>query len=407
VPALLWLLLSPGSWKDRARRAVMWCLAWGAAAVCVLGLRLGVAGVGFGSSAPHAGSFSSALGALLTDLRLLVAPWPLRAAYTSDLARVTLAGLLAGAGMVAATALVARRASLRQASLVGTTWMLAFLLPSLGLVSIHALPVAERFLYLPSVGVVLLAGAMVERLPSRLTWAMCAALILAMAAGTVVRERVWRAEVSLFRDTVQRSPRYATGHAKLGAALLAAGRTDEAFEVLARAWDSGLHDPEIAIVAGVAAARQGEPEDAEVAANIGAALLALGRTGEAVTVLRAAAARHPARPDLWDRLGVALQQEGRAQDAVAAHARALALRPGDPDLLSNAGHALLAAGRTAEAKERFRAALAAHPDDPQARFGWVLVLARTGEVDAARRELPALRAADPQLAALAERQIPP
>ena len=77
------------------------------------------------------------------------------------------------------------------------------------------------------------------------------------------------------------------------------------------------------------------------------------------------------------------------------------------DAASNAGHALLAAGRAAEAKERFRGALAVHPDDPQARFGFVLALFRTGEVDAARRELLALRAADPELAALAEREIPP
>jgi Flp pilus assembly protein TadD len=378
--------------------------------------------VGFGSGGPQLTTLPTSLGALVTDLRLLLLPWPLRAAYTPDLAAVTFAGLLAAAALAVTTALLARAAPLRQASLVGAVWTLAFLVPSLGLISIHALPVAERFLYLPSVGFVLLAGAAVERLPSRTTWAACATAILVLAAGTVARERVWRDELSLFRDTVGKSPRYATGHAKLGSALLAAGRTEEAFDVLGRAWDAGLHDPEIAIVAGIAAARQGEPEvalrwfafaqrflpeDAEVAANMGGALLALGRTREAVNVLHTAAQRHPARAALWDRLGVALQQAARPQEAVDAHARALALRPGDPDFLSNAGHALLAVGRPAQAGEYFRAALAVHPDDPQARFGWILSLARTGEADAARRELAKLRSADPQLERLARREVSP
>jgi len=116
------------------------------------------------------------------------------------------------------------------------------LLPSLAPVFIKVVstPLAERYLYLPSVGIcfflcyVLFALAEQysknEKSPFIQKTAIITLLIIAIAAGAVSAERslVWKNELTLWRDTVRKSPEFGKVHNNYGLALMEAGKLNEA-----------------------------------------------------------------------------------------------------------------------------------------------------------------------------------
>jgi tetratricopeptide (TPR) repeat protein len=100
------------------------------------------------------------------------------------------------------------------------------------LADISTTAVAERYLYLPSVGLALLVAiALSERTSgTRAPWAVVAiagALVL-LATATVLRNRVWRNEITLWSDVTRQEHRFALPYMNLGLALSDDGRLDEA-----------------------------------------------------------------------------------------------------------------------------------------------------------------------------------
>ncbi len=132
-------------------------------------------------------------------------------------------------GLVA-VALVARAPRARFAVL----WILAALAPSMLVVlaDISVTAVAERYLYLPSVGLALLAAiALAARPPLwRLAPASVAivAVLALLATATVLRNRVWHDEISLWSDVTGQQHGFALPYMNLGLALADAGKLDEA-----------------------------------------------------------------------------------------------------------------------------------------------------------------------------------
>ncbi len=96
-----------------------------------------------------------------------------------------------------------------RAALLGLTWYAINYLPVSNIVPIPSDPITERFLYLPAVGVFLVAGAGVARLypretTKRLTWTVTAIILIAFAALTVWRNLDWKDEYSLFASAVRK-----------------------------------------------------------------------------------------------------------------------------------------------------------------------------------------------------------
>ncbi len=119
-------------------------------------------------------------------------------------------------------------------------WILTFLLPVSGILDLGLSGVAERFCYLPSVGVSILFGYLTgtvlsgkgERLPSR---AILAGLFIILAAGTFHHASRWKNEVVLFQSAISSSPYpVANLHFNLGNALLEKGRIEESIEGLSK-----------------------------------------------------------------------------------------------------------------------------------------------------------------------------
>lgn len=170
-----------------------------------------------------------------TYARLLVWPTELRALY--DDLPVARAGALTaiGAAVLVALAVAAlQRGAPRLAA--GAAWIGSFLLPVLHLVPIPTLA-AERYLYLPALGLGLLLAATIEAArPRTVALGAAAAALVVAGLGTAVRAADWRDGVTLWSAEVARDASGFKAWHNLAAALAESGRRDEAAAALERAW---------------------------------------------------------------------------------------------------------------------------------------------------------------------------
>ncbi len=128
-------------------------------------------------------------------------------------------------------------------------WILITISPSLlvTVFTIAATPFAERYLYLPSAGFSLLLAYLLIKLGEKLQskwvgYTLLIALSLFYLTMTVKRDAVWRNDLSLWRDTVEKAPREAFPHTNYGMALKDAGRIDEAIEEFLKALSPRVRD---------------------------------------------------------------------------------------------------------------------------------------------------------------------
>jgi tetratricopeptide (TPR) repeat protein len=150
--------------------------------------------------------------------------------------------ILAGAGLWA----LARR---RTAPATGLLWFLGTLLPVLQLVPIPE-RFAERFLYLPAIGVFLFLAGLFRTLAARsprVAWGGAAALLALLGAGTLARNRDWLTPLDLWGSAARAQPRCARAHLGHGHALRDAGRLRDAAAEYSRALEvletAGLSAP--------------------------------------------------------------------------------------------------------------------------------------------------------------------
>lgn len=298
----------------------------------------------------------NALPLLAQYLGALVMPLELNAFHVfqpveSPWAPQVLAGGAALAGLAIASAVLWRRAP---SAFVALAWCLLPLLPALYIPALGKNTFTERYLYLPSVGFVLLVGLGLEALERRGTasrsWRLLlrgglAGVVVAGGLATATHNRVWRDNLSLWRDVQAKSPEAPEIHAGLGLALLEKGKTREAVAHLERAGDTS------------APARR----------NLGLAYARAGRMQDAEAMLQEAIRLEPDNAGAWSNLCLVhknLKQLARALEECETAAR---LEPQLAEVRTSFGQVLLLAGRLDEAEQHLRAALALEPDLPPAR----------------------------------------
>lgn len=112
------------------------------------------------------------------------------------------------------------------ATLFGLAWVILFWLPVSGIVPISSAHFADRYLYVPAIGLWLIVSDQIFRFtPSgnvvRRYCGIVVALILAVLAGfTVKRNLDWKSDITLFTQFVEQYPEHAYGHHNLGCAYL-------------------------------------------------------------------------------------------------------------------------------------------------------------------------------------------
>jgi protein O-mannosyl-transferase len=333
-------------WTGWPRRNAPWLAAWALAAGAAFALRA-VAGAGWGAGDAAARPDPGLLaGMAVSCLRLLSLPWPLSAYYTPSQVTLSSGSLwpLAGAALTLAVFAGAAARGAGRAGLPGAAWFAAFLLPVSGILPLGGAPVADRYLYIPSIGFALAAAGLASRLrlPRPVAFLAGSALLAFLLAGTLARLPVWKDDLALFTATTAASPDYAVGRYNLGNALREKGRIPEAEREYraALALDPGL---------------------AMALSNLGMLRLEGGDARGAEELFRRALAKEPAHPVALLGLGMALVDEGRYREAARALEEGEAARPRDADLLLEQGYAWELAGEPARAAAARRRAAGLRP----------------------------------------------
>jgi tetratricopeptide (TPR) repeat protein len=293
---------------------------------------------------------------------------------------------------------------------VGWFWFLGMLVPVIGLVQVGLQQRADRYTYLPLIGVFVMlvwgvSAVCQERLapsdfglrasfgfrPSGFGFLqlLAAVVLLACAARTRDQLRHWQDSESLFRQAITVTKDNWLAHYNLAAYLAECGRLDEALAEGGRALAIYPDYAHAHNSLGNVLMRQGrgeeavahwrraleiEPRLAGAHNNLGNALLAMGHLEEAVAHLQKALEIDPGLASAHDNLGNALLRKGRLDEAIAQFQEAVRIRPGFARAHSNLGGVLLRQGRIKEALAQYEAALAAQPANPSvlSSLAWVL-----------------------------------
>jgi Flp pilus assembly protein TadD len=168
-----------------------------------------------------------------------------------------------------------------------------------------------------------------------------------------------------FRALLAACTEDAESRSGLGAALLGAGRADEAAHEFRRALEL-------------------DPADFTALYNLGAMAADGGDAQQAIKLLEAALRAWPSSPDAHEKLAAAYAQQGRLSDALTQLRAAAGLAPDEPQVHSSLSQALDAMGQSEEAFAEQKRALQLNPQDADGWNNLGAMLARGGQTDAAR-----------------------
>ena len=273
----------------------------------------------------------------------------------------------------------------------GWFWFLGMLVPVIGLVQVGEQSMADRYTYLPLIGVFIIVVWGVAELACRcapraaalpagcgpaagsrgLRWpAPCGVFIVSLAvlvlaacaARTRDQLRHWRDSESLYRHAVAVSRGNFIAYYNLGSWLDSQGRADEALTNYFQAVEI-------------------QPRYPDPLNNIGCILAARKQFAEAVPYFEAALRSRPDYGRAHENLAAALRELGRTQEAIPHLRAVLENKPQDTGALNGLGNALAGQGQYAEAVRYYEASVRAKPDQHAAHYGLANALARLGRAD--------------------------
>ena len=309
------------------------------------------------------------------------------------------------AGLIVASVVAVRAGRQMPWLAVGWFWFLGTLVPVIGLVQVGSQRIADRYTYVPAIGLFVIAawgGAELLR-RARIDWRLVASGIAAVLLihGSLAHAQVrrWSSSIVIWQHTVAVTRQNARAHNHLGHALAAAGRDAEALEAYETALRLNPDSPEALNNMGALLARHGDNEPAIAAferaialapalpharGNLGLALVHAGRPAEAVGHLEEAVRQAPGNAELWRRLGIALAMIARPQDAIGALEKAVRLEPGDAITHNALGAAYGGTGQAKKAIDHYREAARLDPRLFEARANLGRTLLDTADADGKR-----------------------
>jgi protein O-mannosyl-transferase len=254
--------------------------------------------------------------------------------------------------------------------MTGWLWYLIMLVPVIGIIQAGTQARADRYTYLPQIGLYVL-----------LTWAvadLCAGwrhrrvvlgggstiVLLALMICARGQTSYWRNSELLWTHALACTPDNFIGQNNLGGALLKKGSVGEAIFHFQKALEI-------------------EPDSAEAYNNLGSALLQKGNVDEAIYHFQKALQINPDFAEAHNNLGNALLQKGNVDEAIAHFQKGLQINPDFAKAHYNLGNALLQKGNVDEAIIQFQRALQINPDYAEAHNNLGNALLRKGNVDEA------------------------
>ena len=294
----------------------------------------------------------------------VIAVWPAVAAFGA---------------LVAASVLVARFAPRKPYLAVGWCWYLGTLLPVSGLLQVGSHAMADRYTYVPLVGLFIMAAwgtseAVGVGRGRRIALAAAAVLIvLACAVASRAQVMTWRNSAALWEHTLRVMPDNYYAHNAIGLELKLQGRHNEAAAHFLRSAELAPGVPNALV-------------------NLGLLLAEQGRAAEAIERYNEALRRAPTYPSAHVHLGNALLASGRVEEAIAHFNEGLRLGFDPATARTGLGNALMAAGRIDEAIRQFEDVLRIAPKLASAHYNLGNALQRAGRpAEAIERYREALR----------------
>jgi protein O-mannosyl-transferase len=339
---------------------------------------------------------------------LLTLAWPTHLAIIYPMRppspALTFGALIMLLAITAAALYFARRAPF---AIVGWLWYLGTLVPVIGIVQVGRQAMADRYTYIPSIGIFIAVVFLIDRLtvPRNALVGATAAILTLFANLTFRQTQTWQNSETLYRHAIEVTSNNDVAHTLLG-------------EVYNGAHDTAAAEREFN------AALEINPKNEETLLDFGRLKLAMGNTKEAIPLLeRALAARDDVatraalerargnfdaalaayqqavreRPELADRhndYAAMLARTGRDDEAVEHYNEALRIDPAQYDARMNLGAILSRRNNNAGAIEQFKAAAESLPSSPEPHVYLALVYATEKRFIEAVSEVKAAKAID-------------
>ncbi len=337
----------------------------------------------------------NALIACVAYMRQMFWPSGLAAVYPLAAANVTAARVALSLVLLAAITTGVLNLRRYPYFLTGWLWYLIMLLPVIGIVQVGIQARADRYTYLPQIGLYLLvtwaaADLTIGWRHRRVMLGGGAAIILvALVLCARAQTSCWRNSEVLWRHTLARTSDNAMAESNLGNALLQEGSVDEAIahyqnalqikpdylDVHVRLASALFQKGEVdEAIAHYQTALQLKPGYAEVHNNLGCALLQIGKVDEAIAHCRKALQIKPGYVNAHINLGNALFQKGEVDEAIAQYQKALQIEPDSTTAHNCLDYALLLKDKSSEALTDCQKVLQTQPDSPVAlnNLAWLL-----------------------------------
>jgi protein O-mannosyl-transferase len=288
--------------------------------------------------------------------------------------------------------------------LVGWMWYLGTLVPVIGLIQVGSQAKADRYTYLPLIGIFIV---IVWGIPKMLGRLQNFKIPLAIAGGVLIcvlavaarsQAGYWVNGVTLWDHAVKLYPGSYLAHLNLGNEFYNRGEDAKAMQHFGEALRLSPNSAEAHNAIGVALSKQGrateasehfslalrmKPNYADAHRNLGARLADQGKTDEAMSHLTADLSMNANDPMAHYEMGVVLFKQGKNDEAIAHFSEALRLKPGIADAYNWLGNALSSQGKQDEAIAQYKEAIRIKPDFADAHNNWGTALAIQGKFDEA------------------------
>jgi tetratricopeptide (TPR) repeat protein len=268
--------------------------------------------------------------------------------------------------LVGITVVAVRFARQKPYLIVGWLFFLLTLVPVIGFVRIGSQAMADRYSYIPSIGlfVAVIFGvadiAKTWRIPPMPMTLISSGLIGVLAFLTARQVHRWRDSETLFQYVLSVTSDNAVIHYNLGCVLQQQGKDAEA-------------------VTHFAEAVRIKPRYGHALANLGLTLRKQGKAAEAISIYERALEVEPESVKVHWQFGEVLEQQGKNDDALEQFHQAVKLAPADPRIRTDLGVKLARGGKFAEAAEQFAEAIRLDPNNAEAHDDLGLVFLSTGD----------------------------
>ena len=254
--------------------------------------------------------------------------------------------------------------------IVGWLWYIGTLIPVIGIVQVGLQSMADRYTYIPLIGLfIIIAWGVPElairwRLKKPIFVAITTAILLAFMVISWLQVRYWADNISLYDHALDVTSDNFLAHNGLGNELTTRGRLGDAV----------IHYLEALRI---------RPEYAEAHYNLGHVLSIQGKKEEAIEHFRKAIKIKPDYAEAHDYLGYELACQGSREDAIKHYRKAIKIKPDYAEAHNCLGYELLYQGKGKEALEHLRKALQIRPNYSSAHHNLGIALAEQNRYNGA------------------------